>query len=229
MISKLKVQKNTLLSDVLLFDEMELGKINLLGGPNGSGKSTLISHLINYWTHTKKSDLDLEFDKEMDVYTYINSKQNRRYMDKNPDISYADLCRPNIQLLKLASQSMSEGQSIVYSMFDILNSLAEIPFSDNRDILIVFDEMDSGLSLDNIDYIMNKVYEISEVRDDMQFIIAFNNYAVCRKYHKVKSMIDGKTINIQSYEEFFKFISSNHNTILEKRNYNMFTGEILGG
>ena len=95
-------------------------------------------------------------------------------------------------------------------------------------ITVVFDEMDSGLSVDNIDYIMNKVIDISEVRSDIQFVISFNNYAVCRKYTKIKSMMTGGTLEMNSYNQFYKFISSNHNIILSKRNRNMFTGEILG-
>lgn len=228
MINKIKVREDTVLSDILLFKEMKFDKINLLSGPNGSGKSTLINHLIWYWTHTKESGLDLEYDRPMEAYTYINSKDNWRYADKNPDISYADLCRPNIQLMRLACQSMSEGQSIMYSMSDMLNGLTEIPFNDEKDVLVVFDEMDSGLSVDNIDYIMNKVIDISEVRSDIQFVISFNNYAVCRKYSRIKSMMTGGTLEMTSYNQFYKFISSNHNIILSKRNRNMFTGEILG-
>ena len=122
---------------------------------------------------------------------------------------------------------MSEGQSIIYSTIDILNELISLPFEDTTDVLVVLDEIDSGLSVDNINYIMNRIIEISDNRQDIQFIITFNNYAVCEKFHSVKNIITGEDIDMLTYDDFYKFINSMHNTVLNARMKNMFTGEVL--
>ena len=103
-----------------------------------------------------------------------------------------------------------------------------LPYENDVSNVILMDEIDSGLSVDNIKYVMDRVNNILSERKDIQMFISFNNYAVCENNpNNVLSMYTGKYIKINGYRQFRYYIGINRDKLLKKRKNNQFTGEIL--
>lgn len=216
MIKSFTIREKSLLSKILLFDKIELKQVTLLFGGNGVGKSSLIQGIL------KQRDIDYELSKPTTAYSYINSKQNFREMERNDHLSINDMYDPGVLARKFAAGDLSEGQSIIFSIQDIFD-LCEAIDSD-KDHIILLDEIDSGLSVDNVDYLARKIKRICKKHPNIQFVIAFNNYEFCRTFKDVFNMYNGEWVKINSYDEYFNLIKSNRNMLLKKRKRNMFTG-----
>lgn len=219
MIKSISINKGSNLEEILFFDnEIELKQVTLLFGANGVGKSSLIKEML------KQKEVEFNCDKETKLYSYINTEQNFRNMDKNSNLSYEDMFNPYLINKKYNADELSEGQSIIYSLQDIFELCVQIK-DDSNDSVILLDEIDSGLSIDNVDYLSDKIKEITDKYSNIQFIIAFNNFEFCRNFPKVFNMYNGKYITIESYEQYRDIINSNREMLLEKRHNNMFTGD----
>ena len=218
MIKSISINKGSNLEEILFFNKMNLEQVTLLFGANGVGKSSLIKGIL------KQKEIKFNCDKEIKLYSYINNEQNFRNMNKNSNLSYEDMFNPYLINKKYNADELSEGQSIIYSLQDIFELCMQIK-DDSNDSVILLDEIDSGLSIDNVDYLSDKIKEITDKYSNIQFIITFNNFEFCRNFPKVFNMYNGKYVNIESYEQYRNIINSNREMLLEKRHNNMFTGD----
>jgi len=216
MLTKIQVKKDSTLSKILFFDSIELKQVTLLFGGNGIGKSSLINAIL-------KQDIVYEYDKSVLLYSYINSKQNFKELERNDHLDYRDMFDPSLIARKFDASELSEGQSIVYSLQDIFKLCSQLDSSDDH--LILLDEIDSGLSVENVDYVAKKIKAICKKYPYIQFIIAFNNYVFCKTFKEVFNMYNGEWIKINSFDEYFDIINSNKKMLLKKRKNNMLTGK----
>ena len=217
MIKSITIKKNSNLEEILFFNKIELKQVTLLFGANGVGKSSFIKGLL------KQKEVKINSDKKTVLYSFINSEQNFRNMNKNSNLAYQDIFNPYLINKKYNAEELSEGQSIIYSIQEIFELCEQIKDDDN-DSIILLDEVDSGLSIDNVEYLSDKIKEIADKYSNIQFVIGFNNYEFCRNFPEVFNMYNGKYITIESYKQYKDIIINNREMLLKKRNNNMFTG-----
>ena len=203
MILNFSVKANTNEDKILLFKNGDFtqfeNNVIPLFGPNGVGKSTLINGLIN-------QSLNIKSSKPGICYSYQNSKDNfKTRQARNLPESFD----PFFLNMKFNSQYISEGQSIIYSMFDLLDAFKKngaFEYHKDKDSIVLLDEIDSGMSIDNIDTTMRKIKYISRIRDDIQIIMSFNSPRVLKWFPEVFSMYDGNKLTLHTDEDMLKEI-----------------------
>lgn len=232
MIKSINVIQETKTSEILFFNKCDLTKlpnqrIVPLFGPNGSGKTTLINSMIGYLNavrlreQVKDKDLDLlkivnedfsrsakkagcvlELDNKKHMWLcYTNSTDNFAHRDPR---SIRESYDPMLLGLRFNARSLSEGQSIVYSLYDFIDMLSTGKNGqrvEGCDVLAFIDEMDSGLSLDNLDMFLKKLKYYTNKREDLQVILSFNNPRVLKYFPYVISMYTGEVIELHSDED----------------------------
>ena len=68
--------------------------------------------------------------------------------------------------------------------------------------------MDSGLSIENINFILHLIVDIvKQYKDNIQFIISTNHYHYTYVFKEVINMYNGEHIKINSYEEYFELLN----------------------
>jgi len=209
MITKITVVPDSFEEDILLFKTANLhqfqNRVVPLFGPNGVGKSTLIKAL-------EKKSVKIEIDKPTLWYSYQNSRDNFKIRKPRTYVESFDMFFIES---KFDAQLISEGQSIIYSMFDLLDSLnpssGGLKSEEGKDILIALDQIDSGMSIDNIDKTMRKIKWLISRRSDIQFIMSFNSPRVVKHFPQVLSMYDGQMIELHSDEDMLKVINDHKN------------------
>ena len=203
MILNFSVKADTNEDKILLFKNGDFtqfeNNVIPLFGPNGVGKSTLINGLIN-------QSLEIKSSKPGICYSYQNSKDNfKTRQARNLSEEY----EPFFLVKKFNSQYISEGQSIMYSMFDLLDAFKKngaFEYHEDKDSIILLDEIDSGMSIDNIDTTMRKIKYINKTRDDVQIIMSFNSPRVLKWFPEVFSMYDGSKLTLHTDEDMLKEI-----------------------
>jgi Fe-S cluster assembly ATPase SufC len=85
----------------------------------------------------------------------------------------------------------------------------DIPKKEGINYVFLFDELDSGLSIDNVDIIMRKIKYIVDRRDDVQFFISFNNPRVLKTFPNVISLYDGNCIKLNNEDDMMDVINEN--------------------
>lgn len=205
MIEQIKINPHTHTSDILFFQEVDLtmfdNHVIPLFGPNGVGKSTFIQAIIDNGTK-KCQDLTLSLsDKPTTFYAYRNSKDNPKIAQPH---SYEMMFDPTFMKMQWDAKSISEGQSVIYSIMGLLD-IALHRDDDGKDLTIVLDEIDSGLSIDNIDVVMRKIKRIVK-RGDTQFIFSFNQPRVLKWFPNVLSMYDGTKLTLHTDDDMMKEI-----------------------
>lgn len=204
MIKSIKIKPDTFESEILLFKEInKLKKINVLFGGNGVGKTTFLQGIL-------KNNLILSKTKKVpkcNIVMYQNSINNARKNDPNPMMNSERYAKELIS--KVHAINISEGQSIVYS---ILNYLSEINIylkeNTEESLVVLLDEIDSGLSVDHINLIFSMIIDLSEMYDNLQFFISTNSYHFVYIVKNVLSMYTGEWIDIESYKEYFELLNS---------------------
>lgn len=179
--------------------EFEKG-ITVFVGCNGAGKTTL----IRYLTQTLDRNL-IEF------YEWSDTKDGRsKGMSR---ASFYD------DLSGLAARMVSsEGENIIINVIDLIKNINQfIKESEQKNIYIFLDGIDSGLSVDKIINIKEDfLHFIQEVYKDKNFFIfvTANQFELARgeKCFDTKS---GKFIEFKTYESFKKFVLKS-NAIKEK-------------
>jgi Fe-S cluster assembly ATPase SufC len=109
--------------------------------------------------------------------------------------------------LQWDARSLSEGQSVIFSIMDLLDSLDTDEIVDGEHTTIVLDEIDSGLSIDNIDMVMKKIRRIVKRRNDIQIIFSFNQPRVLKWFPNVLSMYDGSRITMHNEDDMMAVIN----------------------
>jgi ABC-type multidrug transport system ATPase subunit len=207
MIIEIKIKPKSFESKILWFKSIKkIEKINILFGGNGTGKTTLLKGIIN-------KTIDLISDNEIFIMKYVNGEDNSRAMKNNSKFGL-DL----IDLVIMSdSQKFSEGQSIVFHIMTFLSSVEFKCKSSNETVVAVIDEMDSGLSSENINVIIHRILEICNENKNVQFFISSNHYHFVYIFKKVISMYNGKKIEICNYTQFYNILSEGMKKIAETR------------
>lgn len=206
MIKEVRVKKDSFEEDVLLFKSAKFNKLNILFGGNGVGKTTLLNGIAN-------NKLDMDISKELIIKTYVNSRDNFRHINKANYKNYG------VALLqKVNANEMSEGQSIIYSLMTYIENAKDIA-NKNKDktVVLVLDEIDSGLSAENINMILHILLEFLEI-DNTQLFLSSNHYHFVYVFKKVFNMYTGKVVEFNSYEEYFNELTKQMVCLGKKRN-----------
>ena len=205
MITSVAVKPNSFEEAVLFFQEADLtqfkNRVVPLFGPNGVGKSTLIKSL-----ESKK--LVVQWNKPTMLFSYQNTRDNFKVREAR---TYSEAFDPYFINSKFDAKGISEGQSIMYSMFDLLDGFkknGQLEPVEGKDYLILLDEIDSGMSIDNIDITMRKIKYLIRIRDDLQFIFSFNSPRVLKHFTHVLSMYDGTMIELHTEEDMLREINA---------------------
>ena len=206
----------------LHFTNCEFKRFNILFGGNGSGKSSLfrcIKDTLVGKTIFNDSLATLEFnvDDEHMLHTFYNAKDNFRHNNPNPMIEdgYTESL-----VQRVNAANVSEGQSIIYTFshkFDAILTAIE----DNKDKqhVILFDELDSGLSCDHVNVVMHMISMLLE-HNNVQIFVATNMYHWVHVHKEVLSMYTGEFIKINSYEDYFRIQMDNNNAVGQKSDFN---------
>lgn len=208
MIDKITVKPDTLPYKILFFHELDLtqfGQVVPLFGPNGAGKSTLIQGIID--AGMKENDnikVTITHGIKTSFYAYRNSADNLRTCKPK---TYAMAYDIGFHALQWDARSLSEGQSVIFSVMDLLDSLDTDEIVDGEHTTIVLDEIDSGLSIDNIDMVMRKIRRIVKRRNDVQIIFSFNQPRVLKWFPDVLSMYDGSRITMHNEDDMMSVIN----------------------
>ena len=243
MITNIKIsnKENNILDDILIPKEFDLSdlpnkKLVLLHGANGVGKSTLIDaiKMSDFIIPEGKSPKELNI-KELRKYKdpYYNSliiARDDEYKDfrilkyRNSKDSYAsiDLNRDNdisSIVLYFDSRCLSEGQNVALSIYDYLRALDEFLNTEFKDIFVIvlLDEIDSGISCDNIESIMNMIKRIIKNHDNIQIFMSFNNPYVIKYCHYVLSMYDGKIHYFKTPKDMIDDIKDHKSQLVKLR------------
>lgn len=192
MIKSIKVKDDSFEKEILLFEEAKFKKLNILFGGNGVGKTTLLNGIIN-------NKLDIDSSKELIIKSYVNSKDNFRHIEK---ANYKDIGRALLQ--KVNAKEMSEGQSIIYSLLTYIENAKNIAIENSdKTVVLVLDEIDSGLSSENINMILHILIDFLKEKNT-QLFVSSNHYHFVYVFKKVFNMYTGDWIEINSYEEYYK-------------------------
>lgn len=214
MLETITVKPNTRTADILFFDELDITGHHVipLFGPNGVGKSTLIKQLEDRRDITIKTNgMPTKF------YSYQNARDNFKIRQPR---SYMESFDPEFMSARFSAQSISEGQSIIYSMFDLLDGLKPkqpLAPEPGQDALVLLDEIDSGMSIDNIDTTMKKIKNLIQKNEHIQFIFSFNSPRVLKHFPRVLSMYDGTFIELHSDEDMLSEIRKHKSTFDKAR------------
>lgn len=166
--------------------------VTVLIGKNGSGKSTLIRE-IEYFLKEEKSN----------VFTY----RNEDYEGKTHS---QFVFNGNYELLA-QSMSNSEGQEIKFNFGNNVGRLGDFvrkcAKNNEKEIFVLFDGLDSGLSIDGINEITS-VFELIEEDSknmDVYIIITANTYELVRGRNCLY-VSNGRYMKFDNYEDYRRFI-----------------------
>lgn len=204
MIQSITVKDLSFLEDIFFFKTANFAQFDNrvvpLFGPNGVGKSTLIQSI-------EKQNLEINLTRPTLIFSYQNGRDNFKVREPR---TYAEAFDPSFATARFDAKAISEGQSIIYSMFDLLDGFLKngglVP-QEGKDIAVLLDEIDSGMSIDNIDITMRKIKYIVSHRTDVQFIMSFNSPRVVKHFPKVLSMYNGQMIELHNEDDMLDEIN----------------------
>lgn len=203
MIKNIKVV-NKELKDILLFDEIQnVKKLNVLFGGNGVGKTTFLNAI-------RDNQLEIETSEDIILKSFTNSLENTRIN------SQKELHTTREFVKAMNVKSYSEGQSILHYVLSFLYDIKELASETDKSIVVLLDEVDSGLSAENIQMLMWQIKELIETKK-VQFFISTNHYHFVYIVKHVLNMYEGTYMDIKSYDDYFKLL---HNGIQTLKNSN---------
>ena len=246
MIQKIHVINNSPAETIFFFKDIDLTalpdpSIVLLFGPNGIGKSTLIRSIVNSFQIEKlaekesddnfskeffenelikNSGLRLEHDKcPHRIYGYSNSTDNCKVRQAR---SYSEAFDPRYLSSRLDAKHLSEGQSVIYSAFDLLDALKpgkNMFGEEGEHTIVLLDEIDSGMSIDNIDTAMRKIKYALSKRNDLQVFLSFNSPRVLKHFTSVISLYDGAVHEMKTDDDMLLEIRAHKKMFDKARKY----------
>lgn len=234
MITKITVKPDTFAGHILLFKEIDLQKLRnpkiiLLFGPNGIGKSTLINEIIKSAAKNSGSGLTIEHDgTPAVVYSYKNKKDNFQRREARTIHESYD---PAFLTERFNANILSEGQSIIYSVFHLINNLkpnTNCFTNPGKDTIVLLDEIDSGISIDNIDMLMRKLKYAITHRTDLQVFLSFNSPRVLKYFSEVISLYDGSVLTLKTEDDMLAEIKRHQKEFNKLRKNSNGTPKILG-
>lgn len=210
----IKIQVDEVSRGKLNFNECTLEKTTLLFGGNGAGKSTFIRGILEH-------KFKVKIDKPTMMFKYINSESNFKYIDPLQADKGAFILTA---VGRRQSNKVSEGQAILYSLSGLLEML--ITENYEKDALVLLDEVDSGLSDENVLLLCNLIKVIQEKKPSIQFVIAFNNYLFAREFGKVLSMYTGEYLTFKNYDEFLSILLRERKALQNKSPVKIYTDKV---
>lgn len=169
--------------------------ITLLIGPNGTGKTLSLRNIEEV---LKKEGIKCI-----------------RYSNKNNDIvnCYSEFNK-YAEITDLLSAFHSEGERIIDSVEKWANThMVKNLLEHDDNIWVLFDELDSGLSIDKLYYFLDQLMSILAYEKkrnpnrDVKFIFSCNSYEMleyfkCNKNVTIILVPTGEIVDIKTYEEF---------------------------
>ena len=224
-ITILNITRDPYYEEEYLFEKNHLtltDQVTVFVGPNGYGKTTLVTMLkealedagaVSFSNNAYARGLARVFDlNETDKYKKDNASIGFISYDSHAD-DYTNsistsLVNNNMQQLLLRNES-SEGENNLISLADLFdNAQAVAKEHQNLEHLIIFvDGIDSGLSIDKIDFIIRnldlKIKQVESQNQDLNIALVFtaNHYEMVRNLPTIDP-ITFKKLNYKSYEEF---------------------------
>lgn len=204
-------------------DQLTLSdQVTVIVGPNGYGKTTLVTMLkealekdgaMSFSNNAYARGLARAFELAVeDKYKRDNASigfiSYDSHADDHTNSISASLVNNNMQQLLLRRES-SEGENNLISLADLFDN-AQAVANENPDLehLIIFvDGIDSGLSVDKIDFIVRnldlKIKQVESQNPDLNVALVFtaNHYEMVRNLPTIDP-ITFETINYSDYEEF---------------------------
>lgn len=194
MIKTIKI-KDKQTKDTLLFEEVQdIKQINILFGGNGVGKTTFLNAIRD-----NKAELILDNDQEVLIKSFTNSIDNMKINREKKELSNS---REFVKLIN--SNGFSEGQSVIHYVLSFLHDIGKI--NTDKQIVVLLDEIDSGLSAENINMLLWQLKDLMETKN-VQFFISSNHYHFAYAFKIVLNMYDGSYIKINSYDDFFNLLN----------------------
>lgn len=167
--------------------------VTVLVGCNGIGKTTFLKQITN--TLKKENVQYIEFDNFHD-----GGGRARANAGHCGDIDFLAM-----------SMISSEGENIVMNLDRIAGGIGNFVKNNpnNKDLWIILDAIDSGLSVDNvvgIKELFKTILEDKRNKDrEIYIIVSANEYEMARE-EQCFDVCNGKYIKFKDYEEYRNFI-----------------------
>ena len=169
--------------------------VTVLVGCNGSGKTTLLRHIKE----------KVEQDNEL-LCLYFNNladggqNSTRRYLWSN---------HPELAASMITG---SEGEGIVTNVGVVAGNIGNLVRenqSNNKALFLLFDAIDSGLSVNNIvdikEYLFKTILEDNAGKRDVYIICSSNEYELCNG-EQCFDVQNARYLTFKSYDEYKHFI-----------------------
>lgn len=204
MITKIKTEENSHLHKTLGYTEVPLKPLSIFMGPNGAGKSSIVQGLMSLLDERNHrgsrhyqdcaASMELETTSDEHIYEIISARQdNGKYRGYFGDDMTMDL-------MALFS---SEGQSTMTLFLSHLRNLEKYASNPDKEVVYIIDELDSGLSFDNVLKIRNFLRNVTTRYPNIQIIITAHNYEFARSFEEnVFWVPEGQYKNLSSYEDY---------------------------
>lgn len=204
-------------------DQLTLSdQITVIVGPNGYGKTTLVTMLkealekdgaMSFSNNAYARGLARAFelaveDKCKRDNASIGFISYDSHADDHTNSISASLVNNNMQQLLLRRES-SEGENNLISLADLFDNAQAVAkeHPDLEHLIIFVDGIDSGLSVDKIDFIVRsldlKIKQVESQNPDLNVALVFtaNHYELVRNLPTVDP-ITFETVNYNDYKEF---------------------------
>lgn len=174
--------------------------VTMLVGRNGSGKTTFLIQLKQYLD--KKKIPYLSYDNMFDG-------GNLAYSTLMEDLSYFKGVENKTEIFATKLFS-SEGQNIIINLSEFARTV-EAFIKNNKDkekVFVLFDAIDSGLSIDNIIEVKDFLKIVTDDAPNAYIIVTANSYEMCYQSlcYDVKN---SRYIGFFDYEDYKDFILNN--------------------
>jgi AAA15 family ATPase/GTPase len=201
MIQKLIFEEKSKLQMLLGYKEVELKNLTILMGPNGVGKSSLVQGLSSkiersgvpeYYRSCGES-IQVITDRSYEIEILKARQDNGKYRGYFEDVNL------DIEML-----FQSEGQSTMTMLNNRLAKLIEkLTQNPERMITFLIDELDSGVSFDNVILIVTFLKNIQLKFPNLQIIMTAHNYEFARSFPENTFWVPiGQYIDMREYEQY---------------------------
>lgn len=174
--------------------------VTVLVGRNGSGKTTFLRQLRQYLT--KDNIPFLSYDNLYDGGATADS-----YVLEG--LSYFKDTKNKAEVFATKKLS-SEGQNIIINLSEFARTVGAF-IKNNKDkekVFILFDAIDSGLSIDNIVEVKNFLKIVASDAPNAYIIVTANSYETCHQ-SRCYDVKNSRYIEFFDYEDYKDFILNN--------------------